>query len=659
MYLREKFLSIGEYVAAGAYEEPHRSLFYRKALGIRRFYENCKLFPYQGKLLYPSGAIQFDTNIFPNYFNGLYAFTDGFNEEHKELADAFKKEFALYSPSVPEEHAVAGNMWTHAMPNYERILKEGLASYLPRIAKIQDEDMREGLVHLVAGIETYAKRCVEYLRSVGADERLIQALEKVPMYPAEDIYEAIVCWNFIMYLDGCDNIGCLATGLSPYYKGEKVVDLIANLYDNLDINGGYSMSLPGEDNPLVLECLEASKGKRRPMIELLVDENTPDTVWEKAFEVIKTLNGQPAFYNKNGYYDGLKKKFPHIPDEDIARFCGGGCTETMLSGLSGVGSLDAGINLLLILEQTIYEKLAQANSFDEFYNEYLKKISSVVDKVTEEICNSQRSRAKYNPVPMRTLLIDDCIDEGVEFNAGGARYKWSIISFAGMINAVDSLLTIREFVFDKKKYTAEELIQKLKADDEQALNEMKGCEIAFGRDDERADSLAGRFSKEVYSMLDGKKPAIGEAFLSASVLFNAAPWGGKFVGATPDGRRAKSPLADSVSAIFEKDTNGPLALLKSVTSLDLSHALGTPVLNFSVRPDYDSGILKSLVWGYMEGGGMQMQISCVTKEMLLDAYDHPEKYPNLVVRVAGYSEYFIYLTDEQKKAVIARTIQTI
>ena len=114
-----------------------------------------------------------------------------------------------------------------------------------------------------------------------------------------------------------------------------------------------------------------------------------------------------------------------------------------------------------------------------------------------------------------------------------------------------------------------------------------------------------------------------------------------------------------MSAIFEKDVNGPLALLKSVTSLDLSHALGTPVVNFSVQPDYDASVLKSLIWGYIESGGMQMQVSCVTRELLLDAYDHPEKYPNLVVRVAGYSEYFIYLSDEQKKAVIARTIQTI
>ena len=659
MTISERFLSVGEYVASGAFEEENRSLFYRKALALRRFYENCPLPEYTGKPLYPSGPIPFNTNIAVNYMKGIFLRADNFDKENQDLMQIFRKDFDIYSSSVPTEHTVAGNMWTHAMPNYERILQEGLLAYISRIEKMTDKDMREGLLHLVAGIERYNQRCVAYLQSVNADEQLIRSLKKVPMRPAEDIFDAIVGWNFILYLDTCDNLGCLAKGLLPYYKGEDVTKWIANLYDNLDSNNAWSVSLPGDNNPLTIQCLEASKGKRRPMIELLVDENTPEPVWEKAFEVIRTMNGQPAFYNKKEYFEGIKQRFPRIPQEDIEKFCGGGCTETMLSGLSGVGSLDAGINTLLVLEKTVYDYLEKAVSFDDFYNKYLQNLEQAVDIVTAEISNSQLSRAKHNPLPMRTLLIDDCIDNGVEFNNGGARYKWSIVSFAGLINAIDSLLSIKEFVFNKKNYTAKEFIEKLRADDEAFIEQMKGCEIAFGRDDERADIFAGKFSQAVFSMLDNKKPAIGEAFISASVLFNAQAFGGSFVGATPDGRRAKSPLADSVSAIFEKDINGPTALLRSVTALDLSHALGTPVLNFSVQPDYNNDVLKGLILGYIQSGGMQMQISCVSKEILLDAYDHPEKYPNLVVRVAGFSEYFINLSDELKKAVIARSIQNL
>lgn len=150
-----------------------------------------------------------------------------------------------------------------------------------------------------------------------------------------------------MCLDSCDNLGCLDLGLKPYFNNENIIPLLKNLYDNLDSNNGYSMSLSRDYSELTIQCLEASKGKRRPMIQLLVDENTPDYIFDKAIEVIRTQNGQPAFYNNTIIMNGLKNKFPFIKDEDLKRFCGGGCTETMLSGLSNVGSVDAGVNLVL------------------------------------------------------------------------------------------------------------------------------------------------------------------------------------------------------------------------------------------------------------------------------------------------------------------------
>lgn len=656
MDVKNSFLDCKEYAAAGAYEEPHRSLFYRKSLAIRRFYERCELPAYQGKPLYPSGVMQTKMRIYPHYLNGLKIAEHEFKDDYA-LAEQYKQDFCKYASSVPIEHTVAGNMWTHGMPNYERILKEGFLSYVARIEKIEDLDMKEGLLHLIKGIERYAERCVEYLILVKAEPRLINALKRVPMYPAEDIYQAVVGWNFILYLDSCDDIGCLATGLLPYYKGEDIRDLLANLYDNLDENDGYSMSLPGDYNPLTLQCLDASKGKRRPMIELLVDEDTPDCVWEKAFEVMKTMNGQPAFYNKKVIYNALRERFPNITDEDVKRFCGGGCTETMLAGYSCVGSLDAGINLLLVLEKVLYEKLAVSNSFEEFYDTYIKEVTLVVDTVTTEISNSQINRANYNPVPMRTLLVDDCIENAKEYYNGGARYKWSIVSFAGLVNAIDSLLVVRDFVFKKKWYAAEQFLEKLRNNDEAFLKIAREYEVSHGKDNDSANAFAKKFSSEIFSLLDNKKPAIGDGFLAASILFNNQVSAGEKIGATPDGRTAYSPIADSIAAIFQKDTEGPLALLRSVTSLDLAHAIGTPVFNFNVQPDYDFEVFKSLVKGYISQGGIQMQCTCISKQMLLDAYKNPALYKNLVVRVAGYSEYFYRLRDELKRAIIARTIQ--
>lgn len=651
------FLRAGEYGAAGMYEEPDRSLFYRKALGIRRYYENCRLAEYNGEYLYPSGKTHTDMCIVPNYMYGMQMDHRAMDEKDPKLTEVFAADFEQYHSSVPKEHTVAGDMWTHSMPHYERILKEGLLSYLERISKIEDTELREGLIHLIEGIKTLLFRSISYLESVTAREELILALKKVPLYPAETLYEAIVAWNFILYLDNCDNLGCVASGLYPYYKGEDATEILKNLYDNLDANDGYSMALGMDYNPLTLQCLEASKGKRRPMIELFVDENTPDEIWEKAFEVIRTSNGQPAFYSPGTLLGGLRERFPDISGEDVAKFCGGGCTEAMLAGYSNVGSLDAGINLLLILEQVMQKELKYAENFEDFYRRYIEEVRHVVEDVTFGICKSQRDRKEFDPVPLRTLLVDDCIDNGLEYNNGGARYKWSIINFAGLINVIDSMLVIRDWIFENRKMSAEQMLKCLDENDIVFLNAARQHPVSFGCDLETVNQFAWRVSADIFSMLDQKKPYIGSGFLPASIQFNSQVDAGKNIGATPDGRRAGAPLCDSLGAISGKDVKGPTALLKSVTSLDLKRILGVPVLNFNINPGFDNRILKALVLSYMKLGGIQIQITCISREILEEAYRNPEQHRNLVVRVGGYSEYFARLSDELKRMVIQRTIQ--
>lgn len=655
--LKDDFLRLGESAASGLYEEPDRSLFYRKSLGLRRFYENCELAVYRGESLYPSGVIAQKMNVVPQYLRGLTFFSKSLNEKAPILAEKLKEEFCVYHSTVPNEHTVAGNMFTHSMPNYERILKEGLLSYIPRIERISDTDIREGLLHVVRGIELYITRCVTYLKSVSADKMLIASLQRVPLYPAKTAYDAIVAWNFIMYLDNCDNLGCLGKGILPYYKGENLIPYLENLYDNLDKNNGYSMSLDSECPELTVQCLKAAHGKRRPMIELFVDESTPETVWEAALSTVKSGGGQPVFYNAGVLLGGLKKRFPSIRNEDLSRFCGGGCTESMLAGFSNVGSVDAGINLLLILDNVIKSSLSSATDFEAFYETYLTEIRSVVETVKKEINNSRKERAKYNPLPMRTLLIDDCIDKGLEYNSGGARYGWSIINFAGLINVIDALLAIRTLVFEKEKYTPEEIIMLLQSNDSSFLREVIGLRESFGKDIEDINDFSHKISERIFSMTETGELVFGEGFLSASIQFMSQVGAGKHIGATPDGRSAGAPLCDSLAAIFGKDTDGPTALLNSITSLDLKRALGVPVVNLNITQNFNENVLKALILGYMKQGGIQLQITYASREELLDAYEHPEHHGNLIVRVGGYSEYFNRLSDDLKRMVINRTIQ--
>ena len=516
--------------------------------------------------------------------------------------------------------------------------------------------MRDGLLELVDGIRCYHARYLDYLRSVNADEKLISALEQVPMKPARDIYEAVLSWNFVMYLDGCDDLGCVASGLAPYHNGEDIVPLLDNLYDNLDINNGYSMALHGDEVDLTLQCLEACKGKRRPQVELLVDEKTPDIIWKKAFECMRTNNGQPAFYNKKVLYNGLAKKFPRINKADLKKFCGVGCTESSLSGLSNVGSGDSGVNVLWILSKYIFENFADTEDFESFYQGFLKKIYAETNYGLESISKSQLDRAKYSPLPMRTLLIDDCIDKGLDFNNDGPRYGWSLVYFAALSNVIDSLLVIRDFVFREKRYTKKQFAGMLFQNNEEFLNECRNHPIHHGIDNEDANELANRLTTDIYSYLDDKKPAIGDAFVPAAIMFRSMAIHGKNVPATPDGRRAGEPLADSLGAVLGKDTKGPTALLKSVTSMNLERALGIPVLNFRIDPDITDENMKALMLTYMDLGGIQMQVTCINSEILMEAYENPELHRNLVIRVGGYSDYFCNLSDELKDTVIKRNV---
>ena len=229
--------------------------------------------------------------------------------------------------------------------------------------------------------------------------------------------------EFIYYIDGCDNPGRLDADLIDFYKGENIEVLLREFFIHVDINNGWSSALGPNCNPLTLQCLHAIKGLRRPSLELRVTNNMPDEIWQAAIDSLMTGCGQPAFYCEEAYQSALSERFPKIPKEDLLCFNGGGCTETMLAGMSNVGSLDAGINLPLIFSAWMREQLMKKSDFETFYLGLLDQISSVTAEVLDIVNEFRKMRAHVRPQPVRSLLIDDCIDNGLDFNAGGARYN--------------------------------------------------------------------------------------------------------------------------------------------------------------------------------------------------------------------------------------------
>lgn len=653
--LQKHFESMGEFFAAGYFEKPEKSQFIRFSRALRRFYENYKLHPFNGEPLYPCGGKGQGTMINPD-FSFTIAVSWWLLEEKDEIGfNALKEELSKYNSLVPREHTVGGNMYTHSYPNFRRIVREGLDSYEQRITKIKDDDIRIGLLDLIAGIRNYHTRILQKLKVEAENTELYKALQKVPFKPAETLYEALVCWNFVYYLDYCDNIGRLDADLIDFYRGEDVTEIIRCFFKNVDINNGWSGALGPDYNALTVQCIKACKGIRKPSIELRVTPDMPEAVWAAAIDSIKAGGGSPCLYNEEGYQKALENLFPEIPKEDLLCFAGGGCTETMLAGLSNVGSLDAGINLALIFEPIMRKVLPEAKSFEEFYNSYIKECHIQIDRVLDAINASQKLHSENRPHPMRTLLIDDCIEKGKDYNNGGARYSWSIVNLAGLINVIDSMLVINQLVFKDRKFSGAELLECM----DNGENFLDFDIPRHGTDSTEANAMAKRISTDICSAFDGKTPYSGGKFLASSIQFTTYVGAGKYIGATPDGRKAGAPLCDSIGAIHGNDKNGPTALLNSATSLCQEKMAGTPVLNIRLDGNQASIGLKALVNGYFKSGGMQMQVTCVNKEELLDAKENPEKYPNLIVRIGGYSEYFSRLNDELKQTVIDRTVYGI
>ena len=654
----ELFLSIGEPFAAGLFESDTDAPIVRYANALKRFYENASLPPYNGGELYPSGKCIFTYDqsvaVMPHYAN-TYSFNYKLLKQKSEAAyEIMLKEDKKVKTFSDSPHTVGGMGWTHSFPNYTRVLREGLDNYRERVLALPDGDFRRGMLVLLEGIDIYHKRCLDSVKASGAPEKLICALEKMPYKPAKNIYEAIVCLNFIYYLDGCDDIGPLDRILLPYYKGEDLVGILREFFKNVDDNDAWSGTLGPDCNEITRMCLRAIHNGRRPNLQLLVTPDMPDWVWKESTAALLTSCGQPAFYNYNLYRSTFSHIRPDIPKSDLDHLAFGGCTETMLEGISAVGSDDAGVNIALVFSDYMRKNLASQESFEGFFGGLCIAIRKAVADTLDRLNELRRTRALYRPSVTRTLLVEDCIDNQLEFNAGGARWVWSCINNAGVINVIDSLCVIRKLIYNEKKYTAEEFLGLMDERDAEFLALASACP-SYGNDNDSADTLGARLVSEIVDSYKQRRCFPRGEFYPVSNQFTTYVQAGKSIPATPDGRADGAPLCDSMGAIHGNDTKGPTALLNSVSKLPLSQIIGTPITNIRISKENLPGMLKPLVNGFFQNGGMQLQVSCLSRDEILDAMKHPEKHRSLVVRVGGFSEYFTRLSPELQQAVFERT----
>jgi formate C-acetyltransferase len=265
-------------------------------------------------------------------------------------------------------------------------------------------------------------------------------------------------------------------------------------------------------------------------------------------------------------------------------------------------------------------------------------------------------------VPFLSLLIDDCIAHGRDYNEGGARYNTSYIQGVGLGTVTDSLAAIKYHVFEEKSIEFSELLRVLKKN-------FDGCEVLrqrllnktpkYGNDDEYADEIMKATFEAYFRAIDGRPNAKGGCYRVNLLPTTVHIYFGKVVGATPDGRKSGEPLSEGVSPVQGADRRGPTAVIKSVSKIDHARTGGT-LLNQKFAPELladEEGLdkLAHLIRTYFKLDGHHIQFNVIDANTLRDAQRHPEKYRDLMVRVAGFSDYFVNLSRDLQNEIIKRT----
>ena len=592
----------------------------------------------------------------------------------------------------------------HMILDYEGILGIGLGGYREKIKKHREihgeskTDFYDALDIMLSAvinvINKFADKAKEQSKTLMCDD-----LMYITENPPASFRQAIQLVWILHMLNGSDSFGRFDFYLKPFFdediksgslNSDEAYDLILDFWFKLDsVWSIQNMTIGGLDydgnkiySKLTELCIKATAelGYKGPNLCLRITKDMPDYIWTAALDSIKSGIGLPALYNDELIMNNLLK-FGY--DIKYARgYCFAGCSQLMIPGVCNFINDIGMINVAKIAEISLYDgfdprtdkqvglhtgKPEAIKSFDEFLQAYKKQLDYFC-RLEVDIHNKEyKYRFEHEGYAMRTLFIGDCIENGRNIYDSGARFNNIELEVIGITNAADHLYAVKNLVFDGKILSLPELAEILKSDWASHENLRKRALQAdkFGNDKSEVDEIRVDITEQIYSYFNNAKSELGGIFIPGEVIFTAHDWCGAATGATADGRFAHTVLADSAGASQGLDLNGPTALMKSVAKLPADkHLLTSVVTNIKFPTDiFRSGNttdkIRKLFEIFFSIGGMQLQVNVCDAETLRKAQETPQEYASLVVRVGGYSDYFVNISKALQDEIIVRSSQNI
>ena len=604
----------------------------------------------------------------------------------------------------------------HTHLNYEMVINTGYGALLDKTNKLLDdsisnkdaekEEFYTAVKISLEAVIRYIKRYSEQYKKAAANEadperaseleEIAIVLAKVATEKAGSFNEALqLVW--ITHVISSVNMGSAMSFarfdqyMYPFYKAdadaglitkEETRDLIVHMI--LKVNepkmrtvqslalGGTTPDGNDAANDLTKIVLEAAREVRMPYpnISLRVASGlTPDWVYDEAIETIKLGFGMPMLMND----DVWVKNFMSLgyPAEYAREYYNMGCVEMMIQNRQALwlpvpnGSVGFPVILDTILTDHMDGKI-KLDTFDDILNEMIARIKAHVKSIGG--LSAKEHIEKINEFaydPFGSALIYNCLDKGKDMYHRGPELPAQIaIGGMGFGTAVDSLSAIKSIVFDRKEIGLADLTKIIKSNfkENEALRlKLSNLTTHYGNDDDTVDTIAQTLfqtaTEAVNALNDG---TLEDKFVNSYFGYTAHVSFGETLGATADGRKAGEPLSEGLGPVQGKDAEGPTKLFNSLLKLDYSHLTGANATNFKISPSLlgtKTGVMafRNLIKTYLNNGGPQVQINLVRQEDLIEAQKNPAKHRDIVVRIAGFCEYFVNLDFNQQNEIINRT----